>query len=83
MELVSIDQTGNIYLLAVVRKKIDTKSNYLVITLPDGDVILHKIKGSKNPVHDFQRAWSTSRDLIDARQKILDEPLELAGKRGD
>ncbi len=83
MDVVSIDQTGKIYLPTIVRKKIDTKCKYLVITLPDGDVILHKIKRSKNPLIDFQRAWSTTQDLSKARQDILDEALKLAGKRGD
>jgi hypothetical protein len=67
MEVISIDQTGKIYLPAIVRKKIDTKSKYLVITLPDGDVMLHKIRRLNDPIKDFQRAWSTSRELSEAR----------------
>jgi hypothetical protein len=46
-------------------------------------MILHKITKSKNPILDFQRAWSTTKDLSKARKEILDEAMKLAGKRGD
>ncbi|UCH89586.1 MAG: hypothetical protein JSV49_02760 [Thermoplasmata archaeon] len=83
MEFIKIDQTGKIYLPKVIRNKIDTRSKYLVITLPDGDVILHKIKRSKNPIRDFQKAWSTGKDIAEIRKDILDEAVKLAGERGD
>ena len=83
MEHVKIDPTGKIYLPKVVRKKIDVKSKFIIIILPDGDLILHKIKRSKNPLRDFQKAWSISKDVRQARKEILNEAVELAGDRGD
>lgn len=83
MEHVKIDPTGKIYLPKIVRKKIDVKSKYLVVILPDGDVILHKIRKSKNPIRDFQKAWSIDKDIGRAREDILKEALKLAGDRGD
>ena len=83
MEFIKIDQTGKIYLPKIIRDKIDTKSKYLIITLSDGDVILHKIKRSKNPLRDFQRLWSTVKDISQVRKEILAEAIKLAGKRGD
>ena len=82
LEFIKIDQTGKIYLPKIIRDKIDTKSKYLIITLPDGDVILHKIRRSKNPVRDFQRSWSTVKDISQVRKEILAEAIKLAGERG-
>ena len=83
LEFIKIDQTGKIYLPKIIRDKIDTKSKYLIITLPDGDVILHKITRSKNPLRDFQRSWSTINDISQVRKEILAEAIKLAGERGD
>ena len=83
MEYIKIDPTGKIYLPKVLRNKIDVNSRYLVIILPDGDVILHKIKRTKNPVSEFQRAWSTAKEIEQVRKDILKEAVKLAGERGD
>ena len=83
LEFIKIDQTGKIYLPKIIRDKIDTKSKYLIITLPDGDVILHKIKRSKNPLRDFQKSWSTVKDISKVRKEIMAEAIKLAGERGD
>jgi len=82
LEFIKIDQTGKIYLPKIIRDKIDTKSKYLIITLPDGDVILHKIRRSKNPLRDFQRSWTTVKDISQVRKEILAEAIKLAGERG-
>jgi bifunctional DNA-binding transcriptional regulator/antitoxin component of YhaV-PrlF toxin-antitoxin module len=83
LEFIKIDQTGKIYLPKIIRDRIDTKCKYLIITLPDGDVILHKIKKSKNPLREFQRLWSSTKDISQIRKEISDEAEKLAGKRGD
>ncbi len=83
LEFIKIDQTGKIYLPKIIRNKIDTKSKYLIITLPDGDMILHRIKKSKNPLRDFQRSWTTVKNISQVRKEILTEAIRLAGSRGD
>ncbi|MDI6887335.1 MAG: AbrB/MazE/SpoVT family DNA-binding domain-containing protein [Candidatus Thermoplasmatota archaeon] len=83
MEYVTVDKTGKIYLPKAVRSTLDTKSKYLVITLPDGDVVLHRIKSSKSPLKEFQTVWRHAKSLSKVRAEILGEAMRLVKKSGD
>lgn len=83
MDYVSIDPTGKIYLPSLIRKKIDVKSKYLVIVLPDGDVILHQISRSRDPLRDFQKIWSSEKGPDKIRKTILEEAIKQADISGD
>jgi len=80
METVSIDSTGKIYMPKSVRKRINVKSKYLVLVLPDGDVILHRIKKSKNALKDFQKTWRITKEIAQVKKEIMEEAMKLAGK---
>lgn len=79
MEVVSFDQTGKIYFPKSVRENIDVNSRYIIISLPDGDIILHRIKRGEDPIKEFQRCWRISKPISKVREEILKEALELAG----
>lgn len=80
MAYVSIDKSWKVYLPKFVRERIDRKSKYLVLTLPDGDVILHKIKKSKDPLKDFQKTWKITKSISEVRKEILKEAMKSAGE---
>lgn len=79
MEMVTFDPTGKIYIPKSIREKIDIKSRYLIITLPDGDIILHRVKKGKDPIKDFQKCWRMTKPTSKVREYILKEALKLAG----
>jgi bifunctional DNA-binding transcriptional regulator/antitoxin component of YhaV-PrlF toxin-antitoxin module len=79
METVTFDPTGKIYVPKSVREKIDVDSEYIIVSLPDGDIILHRVKTGKDPIKDFQKSWRISKSISKVREEILKEALKLAG----
>ena len=80
MAYVSIDKSWKIYLPKFVRERIDKKAKYLVLILPDGDVILHMVKKSKDPLKDFQKTWKITKSISTVREEILKEAMKSAGE---
>ncbi|HLB71827.1 MAG: hypothetical protein OIN88_11325 [Candidatus Methanoperedens sp.] len=80
MEYVRLDKAGKIYLPKTVRSKMDVESKYTVLTLPDGDIVLHRIKESEDPLKDFQSLGMIKKPLSDVKKDILNEALEEAGE---
>ncbi len=74
MNYVRLDKTGKIYLPKNIRTKME--GDYIPIVLPDNDIILHKIKKSKNPLKIFQKLPKVDEDIKTAKKKILKQALE-------
>ncbi len=80
MEYVRLDKTGKIYLPKTVRSKIDIESKYIVLTLPDGDIVLHRIRESEDPLKDFQSFVIIKKSLSNVKKDVLKEALAEAGE---
>lgn len=80
MEHVKLDKTGKIYLPKAVRSKMNVESKYIVLTLPDGDIVLHRIKESEDPLKDFKSFGTIKKPLSDVKKEILKEALAEAGE---
>lgn len=80
MEYVRLDKTGKIYLPKAVRSKMDVESKYIVLTLPDDDIVLHRIKEFEEPLKDFQSYGTIKKSLSDVKKDILNEALAEAGE---
>jgi len=80
MEYVRLDKTGKIYLPKAVRSKIDVESKYIALSLPDGDIVLHRIKESEDPLKDFQSYGTIKKPLSDVKKDILEEALAEVGE---
>lgn len=80
MEYVRLDKTGKIYLPKAVRNKMGAGSKYVVLTLPDGDIVLHRTKESEDPLKDFQSYATIKKPLPDVKKDILKEALAEAGE---
>ncbi len=80
MEYVRLDKTGKIYLPKAVRSKMDVESKYIVLTLPDADIVLHRIRESEDPLKDFQSFGILKKPLSNVKKDILNEALAEAGE---
>ena len=80
MEYVTLDKTGKIYLPKAVRNKMDAKSKYTVLVLPDGDIVLHKTKESEIPLKEFQSIGMIKKSVSKVKEEILKEALIEAGE---
>ena len=75
MQTISIDKSGKIYLPKVIRKKIKEKS-YAVAVLPDGTIMLHKLKQIKDPkkaLKEFQKLPKIKKPISKIKEEILEE----------
>lgn len=73
-EYVTMDKTRKIYIPAAYEKRFKGK-RFVVLTMPDGDIILHPIRHSKNPLDDFRQAMGPARGTL---KRIKREILETA-----
>ncbi|ATZ60797.2 MAG: hypothetical protein BME93_01225 [Methanosarcinales archaeon Met12] len=80
MEYVALDKTGKIYLPKAVRSRMDARSKYTILVLPDGDIVLHKAKESKNPLKEFQSIGRIEKPISEVKKEILKEALIEAGR---
>jgi len=80
MEYVRLDKTGKIYLPKAVRSKMGAESKYVALTLPDGDIVLHRIKEPEDPLKDFQSYAAIKKPIPDIKKDILEEALSEAGE---
>lgn len=79
MEFVKLDKGGKIYLPKRVRSKMGA-DRYVVLTLPDGDIVLHRVKESGDALKDFQSCGTIKKPLSDVKKEILKEALVEAGE---
>ena len=75
MQTISIDKSGKIYLPKLIRKKIKEKF-YTVAVLPDGTIMLHKLKQIKDPkkaLKEFQKLPKVRKPISKIKEEILEE----------
>ena len=72
MQTVSIDKSGKIYLPKIIRDKIK-EHFYAVAVLPDGTIMLHKIKQIKDPekaLKEFQKLPKVKKPISKIKREI-------------
>lgn len=75
MQTISIDKSGKIYLPKAIRDKIREKS-YTVTVLPDGTIMLHKLKQIKDPkaaLREFQKLPKITKSISKIKKEIEGE----------
>ncbi len=71
-----MDKTGKMYIPKDVRSKMDVDSKYIVLTLPDGDIVLHRMRETK----DVQSFATIKKPISDVKRDILKEALAEASE---
>ena len=75
-EYVSMDRTRKIYIPALLEKKFKGKK-FIVIPMPDGDMIFHPIQKSKDPLSHFQEVMGpVKKSLKETKREILETAME-------
>jgi len=77
VQTISIDKSGKIYLPKIVREKIKERS-YAVAVLPDGTIMLHKMKQTKDPekaLREFQKLPKVTKPISKIKKEIEGEAL--------
>ena len=78
METVSVDKSGKIYLPKIIRDKIKDRS-FAVAVLPDGTIMLHKLKQIKDPekaLKEFQKLPKVTKSISKIKKEIEGEALK-------
>ena len=81
MQTISIDKSGKIYLPKVIRDKIKERS-YAVAVLPDGTIMLHKLKQIKDPkkaLKEFQKLSKVTKPISRIKKEIEEEASGSVG----
>ncbi|MEW6294718.1 MAG: hypothetical protein AB1467_00280 [Candidatus Diapherotrites archaeon] len=78
MVYVNLDKLGKIYFPKILRKKMKSKE-FIALVLPDGDIVLHKLEKSKDPLKEFQKLPKISKSLKQVRKEILEEAMKEVG----
>jgi len=77
MRTITIDKSGKIYLPKVIREKIKERT-YTVAVLPDGTIMLHKMKQIGDPeraLKQFQKLPQATKPIPQIKKEIEDEAL--------
>lgn len=77
METVMLDKTGKIYFPKEERKKMEGKK-YVILGLPDGDVVLHELKKSKDPLKEYAGFFKTKKTIKQLREDALEQAYKDA-----
>jgi len=75
MQTITIDKSGKIYLPKIIRDKIKERS-YAVAVLPDGTIMLHKLKRLKDPqkaLKEFQKLPKAKKSISRIKKEIEKE----------
>ena len=75
MQTITIDKSGKIYLPKIIRDKIKERS-YAVAVLPDGTIMLHKLKRLKDPhkaLKEFQKLPKVKKSIARIKKEIEKE----------
>lgn len=76
-----MDKTGKMYIPKAARSKMDVDSKYIVLTLPDGDIVLHRMREAKDTLKDFQSFATIKKPILGVKRDILKEALAEAVNR--
>ena len=71
-DFVELDKARKIYIPASKEEYFKGKK-FVILKMPDGDVIFHPIKTSKTPLADFQKSMGViKKDLKTVKKEILE-----------
>ena len=77
METVSIDKSGKLYLPKIIRDRLKEKT-YTVVVLPDGTIMMHKMKRIKDPekaLREFQKLPKVTKSISRIKKEIQEEAV--------
>ncbi len=80
MEYAKLDKTGEMYIPKAVRSKMDVDSKYIVLTLPDGDIVLHRMREAEDALKDFESFATIKKPVSDVKRDILKEAVAEASE---
>ena len=75
-EYVSMDNARKIYIPSTLENEFKGK-RYIVIPMPNGDVILHPIETSENPLKELRKIFKNEkRPIKQIKKEILETAIE-------
>lgn len=75
-EYVSMDKARKIYIPAMLEEEFKGKK-FIVLTMPDGDIILHPVKESKEPLEELRKIFKhEKRSVREIKKEILETAME-------
>lgn len=75
-DYIQMDKTRKIYIPTALEKEFEGRK-FVVLPMPDGDIVLHPVKASKDPLKDFQKALGPVKgDPKQIKKEILKTAME-------